>query len=182
MYFDGELPSPWKEKLEAHLGSCPVCQARFERLRRCSEALRGPASVRESQADLLTAARERVWRRLRFLDRRTCRRKEDPALWGRTVSLPLPALAAAVALLALAFAFALTRRPPPAFPNQDPMAASGTQGIVPVSDMTSVLQYLGNQDSTDIVIIRLPESKNFSCTGEPTILKAADYSRRLDTR
>jgi hypothetical protein len=61
------------------------------------------------------------------------------------------------------------------------MAATGTidmQGIVPVSDMNGVLQYLGNQDTADIMIIRLPESRNFSSSGEPTIIKAADYSRR----
>jgi hypothetical protein len=135
-----------------------------------------------SQKEAVTAAQDRVWRRLRISDAEDRRLRPADRLWGRRVSLPLPALAAAAAALFLAFAFALTRRTPQPFQNQEPIAASGTQGIVPVSDMNSVLQYLGNQDATDIVIIRLPESKNFSCTGEPTILKAADYSRRTASR
>lgn len=32
-WVDGEVPSPWKEKLEAHLASCPKCKARAERFR-----------------------------------------------------------------------------------------------------------------------------------------------------
>lgn len=27
VYVDGELPSPWKEKLEAHLNDCAECRA-----------------------------------------------------------------------------------------------------------------------------------------------------------
>jgi anti-sigma factor RsiW len=30
-YTDGEVPSPWKEKLEAHIASCPACQRRAGR-------------------------------------------------------------------------------------------------------------------------------------------------------
>lgn len=30
-YVDGEVPSPWKEKLEAHASSCPECAKRTER-------------------------------------------------------------------------------------------------------------------------------------------------------
>ena len=33
-WVDGEVPSPWKEKLEAHLASCPRCQAQAERFRK----------------------------------------------------------------------------------------------------------------------------------------------------
>jgi hypothetical protein len=52
------------------------------------------------------------------------------------------------------------------------------QGMVPVSDMNGIMQYLGQEDTADFVIIRLPESRNFVSSGEPTIVKAADYSRR----
>ena len=140
------------------------------------------ADAEDSQESALIAARDRVWRRLRVSDAEDRRLRPADRLWGRRVSLPLPILAAGAAILCLAFAFVLTRRTPQTFQNQEPMAAARTQGIVPVSDMNSVLQYLGNQDTTDIVIIRLPESKSFSCTGEPTIIKAADYSRRTASR
>jgi hypothetical protein len=49
---------------------------------------------------------------------------------------------------------------------------------IPVSDMSGVIQYLENDDSGDIVIIRLPESKSFMSLGEPAIIKATDYAGR----
>ncbi|HQL32310.1 MAG TPA: zf-HC2 domain-containing protein, partial [Treponemataceae bacterium] len=30
-YVDGEVPSPWKEKLEAHSAVCPDCRKRVQR-------------------------------------------------------------------------------------------------------------------------------------------------------
>jgi hypothetical protein len=36
-------------------------------------------------------------------------------------------------------------------------------------------QYLGGDDSGDIVIIRLPESRSFNSYGEPAIIRAAEY-------
>jgi hypothetical protein len=46
--------------------------------------------------------------------------------------------------------------------------------------MDEVLRYLGKEDAGDIVIIKLPESKSFSSSGEPALIKAADYSRSRD--
>jgi hypothetical protein len=50
--------------------------------------------------------------------------------------------------------------------------------IIPFSGMESVLQYLGGTDTGDILILRLPESRNFSSYGEPAMLRAADYIRQ----
>jgi hypothetical protein len=50
-------------------------------------------------------------------------------------------------------------------------------GIVPTAGINEVLQYLGNRDPGDILIIRLPESRSFTSPGEPAIIKAADYPR-----
>jgi len=50
--------------------------------------------------------------------------------------------------------------------------------IIPAAtDLNGVLQYLG-ADGSDIIILRLPESRNFSRSGDPAIIRAADYSRR----
>jgi hypothetical protein len=49
--------------------------------------------------------------------------------------------------------------------------------ISPANDMSGVLRYLENTDSNDVVIIRLPESRSFQSTGEPQIIRAADYSQ-----
>jgi hypothetical protein len=50
------------------------------------------------------------------------------------------------------------------------------------ADMNSFLQYLENEDSADFMIIRLPETRSFSNHGQPTIIKASDYSRSGPSR
>jgi hypothetical protein len=102
-------------------------------------------------------------------------------VWGRTVSLPLPVAAAAAAVIIAAFLFIVNLRQPGQAPVQESLASTvGTdvQGIMPVSDLDRVLQYLSSQDNSDYVIIRLPESRNFLSSGEPALLKAADYTGR----
>jgi anti-sigma factor RsiW len=187
LYHDGELPSPWKEKLGAHLASCPACAARLEGYRRLSAVLAGDAAAVPAASG--EAAGERVWRRLAapggggrgYSGSRSRRR-----IWARRVSLPVPAAAAAAAALVIACVAAFREGPvrPPA--AADSMAGAGlgleVQGIGAAADMDGVLRYLGDADTGDIVIIRLPESKRFMSSGEPAILKAADYSRGVSSR
>jgi hypothetical protein len=182
VYLDGELPSPWKEKMEAHLAECPQCREQLETfalISRRLEGTNGPGGV--------IPAQERVWLKLSEAEsagrhRPLPVRQGLPALWRRTVSLPLPAaaaLTAAAAAFVIVLASTWLRQPAAAPESQNPPVAAGIgldlQGIIPVSDMNGVLQYLGDTDAGDIVIFRLPESRNFKSSGEPTILKAADY-------
>jgi hypothetical protein len=105
--------------------------------------------------------------------------KRPGSPWNRRVSLPVPA-AAAIFLFIVFFALFGLLRP---FPFGDPDALISVEqdeeAIVPVSDMNGILRYLRNQERGDIMIIRLPESKNFSGSGKPTIIRASDYSRRI---
>jgi len=144
----------------------------------------------------MEAARERVWQKLEPIenDRHTGSDAYPPArtrtvrwgggVWRRSVSIPLPAAAAILLLIALAFLLLLRG-----------MGTEGMSGmtfaseaeldapdVIPVSDMEDVLQYLGSRDSGDIIILRLPESRNFVNYGEPAIIKAADYSRAMPGR
>ncbi|GHV82085.1 hypothetical protein AGMMS49991_06430 [Spirochaetia bacterium] len=188
VYFDGELPSPWKEQLESHLHSCPQCRADFEQIRRISAFITGNETAGSAALTSVTAAaQERVWQNLANRgkapesgrpDRSPGRRER---LWSRSVRIPLPAAVAAAALLIITFTLAVFNFTGRSGQEQDSAMAAGMnldlQGILPVSDMNGVLQYLGNEDTGDIMIIRLPESKSFMSAGQPTIIKAADYSR-----
>jgi anti-sigma factor RsiW len=173
LYHDGELPSPWKEKLESHLADCSGCALRLGRLRRLSGLLGENADYS------VEPARIRVWRRLR-----------DPAvpaliwprpLWSRSVRVPLPLLFGAAALL-LAFGVFFVGNPRRAAPADTALSALDTQTLVPVTDLNGIWQYLGNDDSGDIVIIRLPESRSFNSYGEPAIIRAAEYGGRKRDR
>jgi hypothetical protein len=194
VYLDGELPSPWKEKLEKHLALCAPCRDRMDAYRGISKKLRkveAPLSGEEAVPGsgvftgeaALETAKDRVWSRLQRLEDDATRRLPPPGLWRKSVSLPLP-VAAAAAILVIALA-ALWFRQSAAVPQLQDMAAAGVEldvrGIVPVADMNGVLQYLGDHDTGDIVILRLPESRNFMSSGEPTIIKAAELPARILT-
>ena len=174
IYFDGELPSPWKEDMEVHLTRCPECRAKLEQYRKLSAFIAG------DRPDL-SAERERVWLNLgKAVSGRCFGNSGRRRFWRQSVTVPLPAVIAAAALLIATFTLAVAnyavKRP---VPDTGTVAAAGisldVQEIVPVSDMDSFLQYLGNEDSTDFMIIRLPETRSFSNPGQPTIIKAADY-------
>jgi hypothetical protein len=172
LYYDGELPSPWKEKLEAHLAACSLCGDRLEQFRRLSGAM-----SKEPQAIGLSARRERVWGRLH---NPAGVRKIPAHVWNRSVSVPLPLFIAAAAGLILVFSVFLARSgaASSADPVYSAMRGLDMQTLMPISDLSGVLQYLGNDDSPDIVIINLPESRSFMSSGEPAIIRAADYGNR----
>ncbi|MDR0584536.1 MAG: zf-HC2 domain-containing protein [Treponema sp.] len=178
VYLDGELPSPWKEKMESHLEQCPQCRQRLESYRLVS------ASAAEDLVRM-EAAKERVWRNLEAGERLGGRRLSPvrASVWRRSIAIPLPALAAAAAALIVVMGALWVRRPAeqPAVIPQMTFASDESfdaPGVVPIAaDMNGVLQYLGSRDGGDILILRLPESRNFTSSGEPAILKAADYTR-----
>ncbi|MDR1909109.1 MAG: zf-HC2 domain-containing protein [Spirochaetaceae bacterium] len=173
VYFDGELPNPWKKRLEDHLASCSLCREKIALYG--SVRAQDDGRLREAEEE----ARERVWRRLS--GERALPLVEAPkprfSLWRRSVSVPLP-VAAALALAILALI--LGRGRSPAAPESALAAGISVDipGIMPAANMNGALQYLGNEDSAGFVIIRLPENRSFTSSGESAILKAADYTRR----
>jgi len=197
IYLDGELPSPWKEKMESHLAKCLECREKLENFRQLHELFKKDTHIKRTfvekmrtedetsepvflEPEILEAAKDRVWRGM------VCRQRfrQRAALWRRRLSIPLPAAAVAIVLVILA-ALWLYR----GFPGQRNEAGARANfilaseeempGIIPAADMNGVLQYLGvDGTGTDIIIMRLPESRNFNRFGEPAIIRAADYSGR----
>jgi anti-sigma factor RsiW len=171
VYFDGEMPSPWKEKMEAHIAGCPRCARQLETYRRISPGM--AAAADEGAAE---AVKERVWRKLEQRTGSTA----WPTVWRRRITVPLPA-AAAVVVLFIVLAFVMVLKMGTAESPGMTLASEtdfDAPDIIPASDMEDVLQYLGNRDNGEIIILHLPESRNFVNYGEPAIVKAADYSRQ----
>jgi anti-sigma-K factor RskA len=180
VYVDGELPSPWKEKMETHLAQCSGCKEQLENYRRLFVLSDETALHEKAQME---AAKDRVWQKLqsRRPGRRTRSFKYAADVWRRRVSIPLPAAAAAAVVLVLLAAFWMQRpaEPPAVIPTNIIASEEALPNIIPASsDMNGVLQYLGGFDSGDILILRLPESRNFISSGEPAIINAVDYPRR----
>ncbi|MDR0785301.1 MAG: zf-HC2 domain-containing protein [Treponema sp.] len=178
VYFDGELPSPWKEKMETHVASCTKCASRFAKFSVCSRILRektGETSYEEE-------AKERVFKNLApYFERR------KSAFWSRSISLPLPAAAAAAVVFILAFMLTMIRpfstvQTPQSMSSAENGVEMDVQNIGPASDINGVMQYLRQQNGSEYMIIQFPEAKNFTSSGEPLIIKATDYPRRAGVR
>jgi hypothetical protein len=178
VYQDGELPSPWKEKMEVHLSQCPKCSGQLERYRALLSPLREPGQDAPGAGE----SKERVWN---ALEARLRKENRFTSPWRRRISIPLPAAAAAAVLILTALAVLWLRKPAENTALPGMIVASEenlSPGLVPVSDMNGVLQYLGQGASGDILVLRLPESRNFTSFGEPAIIKAADYARNTPVR
>ena len=169
VYLDGELPSPWKEKLESHVSDCRECAERMEAYRSVSFGSAGAGEDAEGASD-------RVWQRLNASMKDGKRLSRRRAIWRRSVSLPIPA---AAALIVLVTALALIT----AGPRTDGMSAvslaTETEFDLPASDMESVMEYLIGRSGSEVLMMRLPKYESFVSSGEPAIIRAADYSRQI---
>jgi len=165
IYFDGELDSPWKEKLEAHIESCPSCRERLALYRHTRQEL---AKIPVNPEEALV----RVWENSNF----TAKRR----LWNHSISIPLPIAAAAGLIMVLTMAALIALKQPQKV-NGLPLAGMEMQEMIPASDMANFFQYLERDNSAEMVIIRLPET-TFTRAGEPRMLRASDYSRSRDPR
>jgi hypothetical protein len=139
------------------------------------------------EQEFMEASKERVWKKLESRKRFRPVNRQAANIWKRKFFIPLPAAAAAAVIVALLTA--LWIRPSPVennhyvMPSIDLIERGGfilaaeeeMPGIIPAADISSVLQYLGASD-TNIIILQLPEAKNFFRAGEP-IIRAADYTR-----
>jgi hypothetical protein len=168
VYFDNELVSPWKEKLEEHLNGCPECGARLEAYKKNRELLPGV------EKPALNAAKARIWREIAPFAENRRKTAAPRGFWGASVTVPFPAAAAAGIVLVAAFALLLVFRPVNMPVSQ--LAGAGSMEVHSISDMSSLLEYLDSDNSADMVIITLPET-TFTSYGEPRVLRAADYSR-----
>ena len=193
LYLDGELPSPWKEKMGAHLESCPECRRVLDGYKHIGECLD------DANKETVLNAQDRVWEKLTLPEHEGNRQTEmqnyriiygNQKFWRRTITVPLPAAAAAAVFIIVAMFAIFGLRDGRGSFSHDSMAAmpdymrvvENDQGMVPINDMAGVLQYLASMDNGDFMVIRLPETRNFIRAGEPALINAADYSRRRSTR
>jgi len=122
IYMDGELPSPWKEKMESHLSECSVCGEKFKNFKRLQEFLKEDTDCKSavsekflSEQELMEASMKNVWQKLEAGSKGAYSYRTNPYgrrqlshvnrqtenLWKRRLSIPLPAAAAAAIIIAL---------------------------------------------------------------------------------
>jgi len=169
-YVDDEVPSPWKERIEAHLDQCARCQSRVAQYRALTAALHVADAVDDAH---LEQAAQRIHAslddRLLKLSRpphentafdRFCERYPlISMLSSRRVSVPLPLLAASLLLLVffagLAFGlFGVHRN------GGQSMVLSTKLPAATSANIESLVSTLSQADQSQFVTIRAPG--NFS--------------------
>lgn len=181
VYFDGELDSPWKEKFEKHLDGCPSCRKHLESYKLMKHKLKEASLVHGKPMDqTLVEAMERVWEKTGYVIRP--RHRTIHRFWNGSLTIPIPIAAAAGLVMAVALAAIIVLKQPAKAIEPPQLAGMEMQEMMPVSaDMASFFQYLSNENSADMLIIRLPET-TFTNVGEPRMIRAADYTRGTDSR
>jgi hypothetical protein len=192
LYLDGELPSPWREKMDAHLASCTKCQSQLAQYRKLSMVLKKDC-IDEVPGNI----QNRVWDKVNSGSismtsgaSRFSPFKYNNRIWERKISMPFPIAAAVVLVFMVISFYAIQSTQSQNLPQisvvSDHFIANSISedvtDMLPLTDMNSVLQYLASRDSVNHVIIHLPETRNFSSQGEPAFLRAVDYSRSFSSR
>jgi anti-sigma factor RsiW len=169
-YCDGEVPSPWKEKIDSHIKECPACRAVVARYHALGTVL--------EEAETPWIDMEAAFSRVRGAVGMAPAVKPSP--WKRRVSLPLAA-AAAVALVLFAGGISLSFFAHGSLETR-PVAGKRSRRVENaenMKDMNQLLEILEKQESGMEVTIRLPDSRNFRSYGKPVFLRAGDLPGSL---
>ncbi|MDR2481092.1 MAG: hypothetical protein LBD07_02205 [Spirochaetaceae bacterium] len=189
IYFDGELPSPFKEKMKDHIGSCKSCAKVISGFAGLSGGLHEPPEQN------LETAQVRIWKK--FQDRikqgRNVRQSilARRSFWRREVRLPMPVAITAGLTAVFTFALLLVQV---SGGNRQPLSGIEGGNIISIpeeaaykdnppsmlntSNIKDVLQFLEDDGDSDSVIIRLPERGSFNRYGGPRLINASSRPGR----
>jgi len=192
-YIDGEVPSPWRERIAEHLSSCPACARIAELYAELGRAMRADELPGEEAS--LARVRARLEGDLARAEAPASRggasipAEVDAPIWRRSVRLPLP-LAAAAAVLVLALGGAATTLalgPRAQSPSFALVGGQSSPEIVstPVisspsaqpSSMEELLRYLDAHDAQVTITMNIPSGTLFDESGEPVIIRASQEPR-----
>ncbi len=171
-WIDGEVPSPWRENIDKHIGACAACSASVASMRRVQGMLSADSAVNDAAA---LGAKDRVAARLSAMP--WSRSLEVRPLWFRRYALPLPAIAAAaVVLVTLSFALVASN----ARNNELRLAIRRGVEATPVAasglGMESLVDFIGKQNGAVNINITLPAEAFGGKLGEPVIIREADWN------
>jgi anti-sigma factor RsiW len=185
-YVDGEVPNPWKKRLEEHFASCSKCAALAVRYRELGQALR--AEFSDTAAFVAAEERNRVKLdsllasvpegSARGLRRAAALRDEVPRLRNRAISLPIP-IAAAAAMLVLLLGGTTAALALRMNAKGSAVQAAVASGVIALpakeqarpASMDELLRYLDSSDGQITLTINLPSSTTFGSAGKPVIMR-----------
>jgi anti-sigma factor RsiW len=171
-FLDGEVDSPWKETVSAHIVGCAACRSKLTRLEETRRLLR-----QEGAWDLQSPM-ERI--RARILSQAAARPAAVP-FWQRRLTVPVPAAAAAAVLvLLMAFALVLALFRMNIGTVHITRAPAGTTEIriaAPVGNLENLLKTFETQDASQEVIT-IPNNYRLTPVGEPLMGTEDQFLRK----
>jgi hypothetical protein len=172
-FFDGEVESPWVEKIQEHVEACNRCQEVMERLRFVHKVLLA------DEEPSLEGALERT--RKRLPSRRSSRLWPRHPLWRARIGVPLPAIAAMFLVFLGMGGLLIFLGTRPNFPfmsiKRQPSGVTEVQVAAPIEDLEQLLKSLDQEPGNQQIVITLPEDTEFLKFGEPKMLRADEYIR-----
>ncbi len=172
-YVDGEVPSPWKERMERHVAGCPRCARTLEQYRLLDHRL---ASIENPiEKNSLEAARIRMASSLSGVPAipgyRQALLRQLQHLWSERVALPMPLLAAGVAMLVFlaGLGFGIIT---PFGSGAGRIASASVNTGVQTAWIEAMASYM-KQNSVQPVMIEMPVESVFDQLGNPVIVSAA---------
>ncbi|MDX9827216.1 MAG: zf-HC2 domain-containing protein [Spirochaetia bacterium] len=177
-YMDGEVPSPWKERMEAHMSSCPQCRAKLVEYQILSGAL--VKGFDKEEQEFLRLARSRIAASIDF-GAASGKGADSHArlwrdLWSRRIALPMPILAASAAAFVLVFGAAMgvfgsfqgiTK-------EASGSIASASRTITAQSATLELMAQYMKQQSVQPVMIDIPSESVFYQSGNPLIVTESE--------
>ena len=145
-YVDGEVPSPWKEKLEEHLASCEKCRAAESRYRAMRDAVRKASEAEPAVSDdFLESSFKKLSPRWELAAEKASaeRAASTPAVTRKAATIPWAALAAMFLVVAFVPAFFAVRSAESRAPEAPPMqVAQDGAGVIPLAGLQNGESYV----------------------------------------
>ena len=174
-YIDGEVETPWQDKLKAHFSECSKCAERLREMQSISQLLK-----QDKEPDFKPVL-NRVYKRIYFhsSEKRLGsgrRQEKELPFWKRKVYIPMPAAVTLSVVLLILFAsfffFVGQNNTQMANKGQELYNTQPVQVTVPIegieaNDLEVLLKLLNNKDFGQEVLMELPEDSQFTVFGEP---------------
>ena len=187
-YVDGELEEPLYSEVQKHMESCVYCRSTQAEYRSVKELFLAVSNNPIHDTIAGPQAKARVWQQIQ----RKTRRETAQNFWHRQIQVPLPLAAGVMAAVAvLVFTLIFSPFSSGIFSSGQsgaPLALQEDDGIptVPTNypasenslpELEQLLRFLSDQGAAVEVKIQLPSSSKIQVSGEPQLLRAADFRR-----
>lgn len=167
-FYDNETGDKWSSNIKSHIESCGDCSAEQEKLKKISVLLSHTIVPDE---DII---KQRVYS---AIERR--RNVIYPwTFWKKNIEVSLPAVVGAAALITILFAaFVVGMKQVSAPVVVEEIREAPANVSLQVISMEDAAAYILSDDSGFDLLITIPASEAWAVTGEPQLIREADYKR-----